>query len=336
MRDDAFELPLDRQAINRKAIRLEWVTIVFFATAVTLMYLALGSSQAMKAAWVEDLLAFVPPIAFLIAERVRYKRPNDDYPYGYHRVVAVGYLVASLSLAMLGLFILYDSVMKLIAFEHPPVGLVQPFGEPVWLGWFMIGALAYTMIPAVILGRLKLPLAKQLHDKILFADAEMNKADWMTAGAAIVGIIGIRFGVWWTDAAAAILISLNIVYDGFKNTRAATGELMDKRPVLVGDEGADPLPSRVRTELMDLPWVEDARVRLREQGHVFYGEALVVPNDQRNLGARVREATAHIMALDWRLHDVVISVVDSLEKAAGTVQSASKEPHGRDGKGSPA
>lgn len=311
----APELPPDKTKLYKKAVRLEWLTIAFFTSAVILLFFTLGSSQAMKAAWIEDILAFVPPIAFLIAGRMRYRAPDEDYPYGYHRAVGVAYLAASLALVVLGLMILFESAMKLIRFEHPPIGLVQPFGSPVWLGWLMIGALAYTMVPAVILGRLKVPLARQLHDKVLFADAEMNKADWMTAGAAIVGVIGIRFGLWWTDGLAATFISLSIVGDGVKNVRAATGSLMDKRPYLVDDSGVDPLPARIATEVKGLGWVDDVLVRVREEGHVFFGEVLIVPSEGRDLLRRIEQAKNMILKLDWRLYDVTVSISERLEWA---------------------
>jgi cobalt-zinc-cadmium efflux system protein len=99
------------------------------------------------------------------------------------------------ALLALGAFILYDSVSKLLKFEHPPIDLVKPFGDrPIWLGWLMLGALAYSTVPQVILGRLKQPLAKELNDKVLYADAEMNRADWMTGCAAMLGVVGIGFG----------------------------------------------------------------------------------------------------------------------------------------------
>ena len=41
----------------------------------------------------------------------------------------------------------------------------------------------------MILGRMKLRLAHELHDKALYTDADMNKADWETAGAACIGIL---------------------------------------------------------------------------------------------------------------------------------------------------
>jgi cation diffusion facilitator family transporter len=307
---DAYELPPDKRKVLNKAIRLEWLTIAFFVSAVVLLYLTLGSSQAMKAAWIEDLLAFVPPISFLVAARIRYRPANDDYPYGYHRAVGIGFLCASIALFVLGLWVLYDSAIRLIRFEHPPIGLVQPFGEPVWLGWLMLAALGYTILPAVLLGRAKIPLARGLHDKILWADAEMNKADWMTAGAAMLGIVGIYFGLWWADAVAAIFISLSIVKDGVKSIGAAVADLMDQAPRLVDDSARDPVPARVEAELRAMTWIDDARVRLRDEGHVFVGDAIVVPkNPTDDLTGKIDAARRSLLELDWRLHDLTIMPV---------------------------
>ena len=321
----AYELPPDKHGLYKRAVKLEWLTIAHFAIAVPLMYVVLGGSQAMKAAWVEDILSFVPPAAFLIASRVRYRKADKDHPYGFHRSVSIGFLVSALALLSLGVLLLYDSASKLIKFEHPPIGVVQPFGDPVWLGWFMIGALAYTAIPSVILGKLKTPIADQLHDRVLYADARMNRADWLTPSAAILGIIGIRFGLWWADAVAAIVISVDITRDGIENTKNAVASLMDKRPMSVGGDTHDPLPARVQTELEKMSWVKHARVRMREEGHVYYGEAFVVPSDETDLPRRIEEATLRLQSLDWRLYDIVISPVPQLEEPQEFAEKQSRE-----------
>jgi cation diffusion facilitator family transporter len=308
----SFELPPNKAQTNRKAIRLEWITIGYLITAIFFIYITLGASQAMKAAWMEDMLSLVPPISFLVASRVRRWPPNERFPFGFHRAVSVGYLVASLALFSMGLYILYDSVMKLVAFEHAPIGLVQPWGEPIWLGWFMLPALVYSAIPAVILGRIKLPLARELHDKVLFADAKMNKADWLTAVAAMVGVIGIGLGLWWLDSLAAILISLDITHDGVKNLRTATADLMDARPTLIDDAALDPLPERLRTEISSASWITDVAVRVREEGHVFFADIQVVPADTENMTSRLAALTKKLMDLDWRLHDVMIMPVGEI------------------------
>ena len=129
----------------------------------------------MKAAWVEDILALFPPIAFLVASRFRHREPSSRFPWGYHRSITVAYVVATTALFALGLFVVIDSVEKLIGGHHPPIGMVEIFDTQIWSGWVMLAALACSGIPPVILGRMKQPLAQQLHDKVLFADAGMNR-----------------------------------------------------------------------------------------------------------------------------------------------------------------
>jgi len=321
--DQHHELPPHKHELLRKAVRLEWFSIAYLLTAIVLLYFTLGNSQAMKAAWVEDILGLAPPAAFLVASRLRRRAPNRRFPYGYHRVTSIAFLCASVALLSLGGFILYDSVSKLVRFEHPPIDLVKPFGdEPVWLGWLMLAALTYSAVPQVVLGRLKQPLARQLHDKVLFADAEMNRADWMTAAAAMLGVVGIGLGLWWADAVAASLISLDIVHDGYKNVKAAVDDLMDKEPTVVDHSRTDPLPQRLRNELLALDWVKDAEVRLREEGHVFVGEAFVVPTDDQDLVERIDRANRELLQLDWRLHELVIAPVREIHRP---------EPAGEDG-----
>jgi divalent metal cation (Fe/Co/Zn/Cd) transporter len=319
-----YELPPDKRKIHSRAVRLEWLTLVYLLTAIVLIRLTMGASQAMKVAWLEDMLSIIPPVSFLIASRIRNRGPDERHPYGWHRSISIGYLISAVALLVMGAVLLLDSMMKLIAFEHPTIGTVTLFGHHVWLGWLMIPAAAYSAFPAMAIGRLKLPLARELHDKVLFADAKMNKADWLTGMAAIGGVIGIAYGLWWADAVAAAVISADILHDGVTNVRNGVADLMDTAPSRVDGSGRDPLPARVETEITNLAWVDHARARLREEGHVFFGEVFVVPRDQRNLPARLGEAAEMLSRLDWRLHDVVIVPVERLEEHAGEDPDAAR------------
>jgi hypothetical protein len=71
---------------------------------------------------------------------------------------------------------------------------------------------------------------------------------------------------------------------------------------------------RVENELRSMSWVRDVRVRMREEGHVFYGDAIVVTNESDNLVGRIEEATERIMALDWRIYDFLISPCGSKDE----------------------
>jgi cation diffusion facilitator family transporter len=307
------ELPPDKAAVHAKAVRLEKITIVYLLSAVFFIYLTLGSSQAMKTAWFEDLLSLIPASVFLIAARIRDREPNERFPYGYHRVVSIAYLCASLALFGMGSFLLLDSILALTSFEHPSIGVVQLFGHQIWLGWLMLPALLWSAIPAAILGRMKLPLAAELHDKVLFADAKMNKADWLTAGAAMVGVLGIGIGLWWADAVAAAVISADILHDGWANLKTVVRDLMDGRPMNVDGSRRDPLPARAETEVKKLAWVRDATVRMREEGHIYLGEVFVVPTTEDGLVEKLEEAQQLVAKLSWRVRDLVIVPVKDLE-----------------------
>ncbi len=272
-----WELPPDKARIMRQAVRLEWLTVAYLISAVFFIYLTLGSSQAMKTAWFEDILSLIPAAAFLCA---------------------------ALALFCMGAFLLFDAVSALLTFEHPTIGTVVVLGQQVWLGWLMLPALLWSAVPAAALGRAKPPLGEALHDKVLHADATMNKADWMTAGAAMVGVLGIGLGLWWADAVAAAVISLDILHDGVKNLRAVISDLMDSEPTTVDHSGPEALPHDVERRLRGYPWVAQVEVRMREEGHVFFGEAFVVPADNDGLAAKIEQAVAEVLASDWRLHDL--------------------------------
>lgn len=307
------ELPEQVQAALRRAVHLAWITIAFFATAVTLLVLTMGESQAMRTAVVENALSFIPPIAFLIAVRATKRRPSQRHPYGFHRAVGVGHLVAATALFGLGAFLLVESAIALGTGSRSPVGLAEVAGHQVWSGWLMIAALAYTAVPPVLLGRAKMPLARQLHDRVLFADAEMNKADWWTTVGAIAGIIGLGLGLWWADTAAALFISASIVRDGVRNLRVAVAALIDARVETYDGTGPHPLLDVIDETLTDEDWVQDASSRSRDQGHVFHVEAFVVPVGGHTPALhQLRRTRQTVIALDWKIDDVVVIPVEEL------------------------
>ncbi|MDD7960950.1 cation diffusion facilitator family transporter [Microbacterium thalli] len=314
----------DRQvAALRRAVRLEWLTIGFLAVTVLLVFLVLGNSQAMKAAWIEDLLSFIPPLAFLIAIRVNRKSPTLQHPYGYHRSVGVGHLVAAVALTTMGTYLIVDSAIGLFSGEHPTIGTVELFGASIWLGWLMIGVMALTAVPPVLLGHAKIRLARELHNKVLYADADMNKADWMTAVGSIVGVTGIGLGIWWLDAAAALFIASSILRDGLKNLRAAIVDLMDARATTFDDAQPHPLAGRVDAYLAGLPWVSSVGSRVRDEGHVFHIEAFIVPTGDDELTLeRLEAARAGCVELDWKVQDIVLVPVTELPEVVPVTPAA--------------
>ena len=307
---ERIEFPPEQEEAFRKARRLEWLSAAFTASAAILLYFVMGTSQAMRTSWLEDMLSLVPPIAFLVSSRLATRSATKNFPYGMHTSVSIGYLTASLALCAMGTFLLYEAAHKLIAQERTTIGGFDFFGVTIWAGWPMLVGLAYTGIPSYFLGRAKLKLAPVIHDKVLYADAEMNRADWMAEAAAAAGVIGTGFGFWWADAVAAGLVSLDILRDGFVNLRAATTDLMDEQPKkTTNSKEHDPLPGQIARYFESFDWVEKADVRMREEGHVFFGEAFIVPKTTDNLVSKIAELSRKATEFNWRVHDLTIMPV---------------------------
>lgn len=264
-------LPVKLRPAMRRAVRLEYWNLFWSATVVLAIGLTTGQSQTMKTAWIEDMLGMVPPIAFVVAAHLELRRRRDHkFPFGFERANGLGFFIAAVALAAVGCQLLWDSIATLIRGERASVGSVVIFGETIWLGWLMIAAQIYAMIPPFIIGRIELPLAHELNDKLLHTDALMNKANWMTGAAGVAGIVGLGLGWWWADAVAAAVISASIISDGWTSLRAATAELIDGMPRALDCKTVAEEAAALHRALRER--YPGATVRLRETGRVIRAE----------------------------------------------------------------
>jgi cobalt-zinc-cadmium efflux system protein len=268
-------IPATIAADVRRGERLEWWTLGWMTSVVVMMWLVMGSSQAMKAAVIEDLLSLVPAIVFLLSAHWERRHPDPRFPFGYRRANSLAFLVAATALLSVGGFLAYESVTTLLRQEHPTVGATTLFGHTIWLGWLMIAALAYSVVPPLILGHIKHPIATRIRDKVLHTDALMQKADWQTGLAGIAGIIGIGLGWWWADATAALFISLSIIKDAIGALEKAVAELLDGTPRAPDSNVVSEDAERLTAALT--AWLGDVEVRLRETGRYIAAEVDCAP-----------------------------------------------------------
>lgn len=255
--------------------RLECWTIAWIATVVPLMAVVMGSSQAMKTVWIEDMLGLIPPTVYLISTKLEKQAVTEKFPYGLARANTVAFVASAAALVVTGAFLLIEALMTLAMREHPSVGTVRAFGRDIWLGWAMILVLLWSTVPSMILGRMKLPIAKTIADQVLHTDAEMQKADWMTGIAAMGGVIGIGYGLWWADAAAGGLISLSILKDGVTALRASAAELVDGAPRELENDNVAAEAQQLKAVLGEM--FPGAAVRLRETGRVIRAQVAAQP-----------------------------------------------------------
>jgi cation diffusion facilitator family transporter len=307
-----FHFPEEKWEERKKARRLAWISLAALGSTAIVIYLTLGQSEAMKTAWIEDLLGMIPPIVLLIAMKLELRKPNERFPYGYFRAVSVAFLITAAVLSLAGFWLLFDAVTKLIARERPPIGSMVIFGHQIWSGWAMVAALLYCVSVGVTLGLKKRPVAEALEDKALDADAEMNTAGWMSEGAAVAGVLLVGYGKWWGDAVAAGLISINIIHDGIHSLREVLADLMDETPTKLGGVEKEDLPKRIKRAAEEIDWVEKAAVRLREQGHVLNGDVFVVPRGEQVRVKQIEDASRSLAKMDWRIYNLTVMPVSAL------------------------
>tara|TARA_B100000678_G_scaffold291599_1_gene309594 strand:+ start:26629 stop:27555 length:927 start_codon:yes stop_codon:yes gene_type:complete len=293
------ELPAPIRDDLSKARRLEYWTLGWQASIVVVMFLAMGSSQAMKSAWVEDMLGLVPASVFLLALHYERKPPTEKFPFGFSRVNSLAFLVAAAALVFMALYLIYDAGMKLIHMEHPTIGAAPFFGPDVWMGWVMIAALLYSVVPPLILGRIKEPIAKRLQDKVLHTDALMQKADWMTGVAGAFGVLGVGMGWWWADSVAALIIAVDILKDGKNAFVIATAELADGTPRKLDSDDIAEDVNKLRSSL-HRQFGDSAELRFRESGRYIFVEVTTDKIDPVDLDSLWPEDDER----DWRLANV--------------------------------
>lgn len=324
------EFPPELRIVADEARRTALWTVAYLLSVIALLYIVLGSSQAMKAAWLETVFSLVSPVMFLIGSRIAQRPPDRRFPYGYHRWVSIAFLCSSLSLFALGLYLLGDAVLKALAPAATTIGNVRLFGREIWLGWPMLLALAWSAIPAWFLGRRQAQRAWQLHDKVLSADAELRKADWLSASAAAVAVIGIAGGWTWLDPLAGGVIALLVLRSGCRELVHAAGDLADSAPTHI-DESMEALPQRIALKLRALPWVAEAEVRLREEGHLLFGEASILAHSDENLRRHIADAVAMVRGMDWRIRSFSVTALPPEDGHCFHTGAAPQRPVGKPG-----
>ncbi|MBV9992358.1 MAG: cation diffusion facilitator family transporter [Alphaproteobacteria bacterium] len=290
----------------KQARRSAWLSIAYVLSCVALLALVMSGSQALLTEIVEDGLSLIAPVLFLVGDRISARPASKLYPFGYERATSAAYLGAALALLAAGMLVFGDSALKLIETEHPSIGGFDMGGQVIWIGWLAIPVLLWCAIPSWLLGRSKKKLAESLNDKGLLADAQTKTANWQSAGAAIVGILGVAAGLWWADAVAALFISLEIVRSGWSEVRTALADLMDRRPQKLGRSDLDPLPEKLTQFLRREDWIADAVVRVREKGRELIAEGMVVPRHPMIDVTTIDGTAKRAKELDDRLEHVAL------------------------------
>jgi cation diffusion facilitator family transporter len=145
--------------------------------------------------------------------------PDFEHPHGHERIEPFVSLFVALGIFAAGGVILWQAATTLLSGD---VGVTR--------GPAAAGILALSAVVKYGLYRYCLVAGQEQHSPALVATALDNRNDILTAGAALVGVVGATLGYPVLDPVAAMVVSVGIVYTGIEVVRDNLDYLVGAAP----------------------------------------------------------------------------------------------------------
>jgi len=166
--------------------------------------------------------------------------PDFEHPHGHERIEPFVSLFVAVGIFAAGGVILWQAGQALLSGDIA-----------VTRGPAAIAVLAFSAVVKYGLYRYCLSAGREEHSPALVATALDNRNDILTAGAALVGVVGATLGYPVLDPLAAMVVSAGIIYTGIEVVR-------DNVDYLVGAAPPEELRAEIITRALEHPDVEGA------------------------------------------------------------------------------
>jgi len=176
-----------------------------------------GSVALLADAWhsVGDTLQTgITAFGFSIAGRP----PDEGHPYGHGNFETVAALFVALVLIATGAWVIVDTVQVLAAGEFETPGLAA------------LPVAAVAVVGKEALARYTMRVGKRLNSPAITVAARDHRADALSSGAAVAGILGARAGLPVLDPIAGLAIGVSILVMAVPALRQTLAILVDAAP----------------------------------------------------------------------------------------------------------
>jgi cation diffusion facilitator family transporter len=180
------------------------------------------------------------------AVRVSGKPADAEHQYGHGKFESVSALAQAALLFLLSGVVIWEAIKRLVEHQqHAVIANAWAFGVimvSIAVDFFRSRALART--------------AGETKSQALEADALHFSSDLWASLAVLVGLAGVRFGYWWADSIAALLVAVLVCIAGWRLGRRTVDTLTDVAPA-----GATDKISAIAANVPGVVRVEQVRAR---------------------------------------------------------------------------
>lgn len=213
-RNDDIEARLGRRRTRAAAVSV--------ATAVSLVALKLSAglltnSLSLLASAVDSLTDIFASTVNFFAIRAAARPADEDHMYGHGKAEGLAGLFQAVVISGSGLYLGYESVVR----------LVRP--EPLSDELVGVAVMFVSLVASLLLVRFLRRVAKETNSIALAADSLHYTTDVLANGGVLILLVVVRLtGLPILDPIASLLISVYILYAAFGVLRDAIDQLMDR------------------------------------------------------------------------------------------------------------
>ncbi|HEY7229455.1 MAG TPA: cation-efflux pump [Pseudolabrys sp.] len=196
---------------------------IFASAGLTIAKAIVGFSSGSLAILSEaghSLIDLGATVMTYVAVRISGKPADAEHHYGHGKVEAVSALAETALLFLLSGVVIWEAIKRLVEHEAHVVEAT------VWA----FAVIALSIIVDFFRARALTQTAEKTASQALRADALHFSSDLWSSLAVLVGLVGVRFGLPWADAAAAIIVALLVCVAGWRLGRRTIDTLTDAAP----------------------------------------------------------------------------------------------------------
>jgi cation diffusion facilitator family transporter len=193
----------------------------------------------------------------LFAVRTARKPADPEHPYGHGRAENLAAFAEGILLSITAAVIAFEAIRRLVEGGAP----VNPAGYAFAL---LIGTILIESGRATVMRR----IGRSISSEAMLADSTDRLADVLANFGVLAGLVGVRLGLVWADAAAALVVAVIILRAAGLLTWRSGDILIDRAPA-----GAE---KQLREAIHKVDGVREVRsIRVRRSGPNLIGDVTI-------------------------------------------------------------